>query len=415
MNRPFDLDAARRRTRCKTSEPAPSAFSTAAQREWLTPRGFTLLQRAITDGHGLTEDLAHEVARALRGWAANRGATHVAFRVHPLAGEPDRVPAAAVRPDGRRPRRRHARDRAGRPRDVVGRGHAVARRPRRQQRRGGAAACDSVGPGRLTWDPASLAYIRVARGGAVLCLPSVLASAEGEALDHRLPLMRSEDALAAAAARALRVLDDISAHRVQPTVALTRGFEFADQGPRSPRTRGGSRLRVRDRRRARARPHRRGRAHRRGGAHRPAVLGGHRERPAGGGARGAARRGAAVRLQAARAQRRSGRLVADGRPAHEPARAGHGPARAPALHVLRRGRRARVRHAPRAGRRRSTSARTSAPSSPPSLAASSSPAATRSTSPALRGSRASRAATPTTASPARASRSGSSIRSPRRS
>ena len=28
------------------------------------------------------------MARALRGWAANRGATHVAFGVHPLAGEP---------------------------------------------------------------------------------------------------------------------------------------------------------------------------------------------------------------------------------------------------------------------------------------------------------------------------------------
>ena len=65
----------------------------------------------------------------------------------------------------------------------------------------------------------------------------MLASDAGEALDHRLPLMRSEDALAAAAARALRVLDDVSAHRVQPTVALTRGFELADQGPRSPRTR----------------------------------------------------------------------------------------------------------------------------------------------------------------------------------
>ncbi len=71
----------------------------------------------------------------------------------------------------------------------------------------------------------------------MLCLPSVLASDAGDALDHRLPLMRSEDALAAAAARALRVLDDVSAHRVQPTVALTRGFDLDDQDPWSPRTR----------------------------------------------------------------------------------------------------------------------------------------------------------------------------------
>ena len=214
VNRPFDLDAARRRTRRQTGETAPSAFSTAAQREWLTPRGFSLLQRAITDGHGLSEDLAHEVARALRGWATNRGATDVAFRVHPLVGEPTeyRLPLSGLTGD-----------------DLVGGTRATAP--------AAPATWAAAGtPGRLTWDPASLAYIRIDARGAVLRLPSVLASAEGEALDHRLPLMRSEDALAAAAARALRLLDDNSAHRVQPTVALTRGFEFADQGPRSPRT-----------------------------------------------------------------------------------------------------------------------------------------------------------------------------------
>ena len=163
------------------------------------------------------------MARALRGWAANRGATHVAFRVHPLAGEPNeyRLPLSGLTGD-----------------DLVGGTRATAPAARATwragpPRQGGA----TPRPGDSTWDPASLAlHPRRRAAAAVLCLPSVLASDEGEALDHRLPLMRSEDALAAAAARALRLLDDVSAHRVQPTVALTRGFEFADQGPRSPRT-----------------------------------------------------------------------------------------------------------------------------------------------------------------------------------
>jgi glutamine synthetase len=92
-------------------------------------------------------------------------------------------------------------------------------------------------PGRLTWDPASPAFIRVDTRGALLCLPSVLASGEGEALDNRLPLMRSEDALASAAARALRVLGDGSERRVQATVALTRAFELVDAEPHLARTR----------------------------------------------------------------------------------------------------------------------------------------------------------------------------------
>ncbi|MDA0141453.1 glutamine synthetase III [Solirubrobacter deserti] len=184
------------------AEPASYAFTTAAQREWLTPRGFSLLQSAIVDGHGLGEDLAHEVARALRGWAASRGATQVAFRVHALAGEPAEYRLELPRLTGQ---------------DLVGGAHATPAR------------------GRLTWDPASAAFIRVDGRGATLCLPSVLASADGEALDHRLPLMRSEDALAAVAARALRLLGGGARERVLPTVALSRAFELVDAQPGEPR------------------------------------------------------------------------------------------------------------------------------------------------------------------------------------
>jgi glutamine synthetase len=186
-----------------TAEPASFAFSAAAQREWLTPSGFALLRAAVEDGHGLGEGLAHEVARALRGWGRSRGATHVAFLVHPLTGGPREYRLELPRLTGA---------------DLVGGARAAA----------GA---------RITWDPASPAFIRVDGRGAVLCVPSVLASSAGEALDNRLPLMRSEDALATAAARALRVLGDETGRRVQATVALTRAFALVDAEPHLPRTR----------------------------------------------------------------------------------------------------------------------------------------------------------------------------------
>ena len=223
VNRPPDPDAARRRTRCQTAASATFAFASAAQRQWLTPRGCTLLQQAVGDGHGLDADLAHEVARALRGWAASRGATEVAFRVHPLTGEPAEYRMALSALTGE---------------DLCGgiRSTAPAVRgdaPWRADVTGGAAR--AAGPGRLTWDPASLPYIRVGAGEAVLCLPSVLASEAGEALDHRLPLMRSEDAVAVAARRALRLLGAVPGPRVRATVALTRAFTLSDNGSPSPR------------------------------------------------------------------------------------------------------------------------------------------------------------------------------------
>jgi glutamine synthetase len=187
--------------RTALADPAPYAFSAVAQREWLTPRGFALLQAAMRDGHGLSEDLAHEVARALRGWGASRGATQVAFRVHTLDGVAREYRLELPRLTGQ---------------DLIGGTRAAL--------------------GRLTWDPASPAFLRVDGRGATLCLPSVLASETGEALDERLPLLRSEDALAAAAGRALRVLGDAGDERVKATVALTRTFELVDAEPHLLRT-----------------------------------------------------------------------------------------------------------------------------------------------------------------------------------
>ncbi|RKQ90240.1 glutamine synthetase type III [Solirubrobacter pauli] len=174
--------------------PAPYAFVGSAQREWLTPAGHALLQAAIADGRGLEPSLADEVARALRGWAGSRGATRVAFRVQTLAGGIAHYGMELKWLTGA---------------DLVG-------------------GLRTDAPGGLTWDPAAPAHIRVEASGAVLCLPSVLASGLGEALDERLPLLRSTDALSGAAVRALELLSEDATHRALSTVALTRGFAFRD-------------------------------------------------------------------------------------------------------------------------------------------------------------------------------------------
>ena len=182
--------------------PAPYAFVGSALREWLTPAGHSLLKAAIADGRGLQPSLADEVARALRGWAGSRGATRVAFRVQTLAGGTTDYTMELKWLTGE---------------DLVG-------------------GMRTDAPGRLTWDPAAPAHIRVESSGAVLCLPSVLASGLGEALDRRLPLLRSSDALSGAIARALPLLGEEDTHRAHPTVALTRDIAFRDAEPYALRT-----------------------------------------------------------------------------------------------------------------------------------------------------------------------------------
>ena len=61
--------------------------------------------------------------------------------------------------------------------------------------------------GYTAWDPTSPAFILENPNGALLCIPTAFTSWTGEALDHKIPLLRSMDALSGAAiagARAAR-------------------------------------------------------------------------------------------------------------------------------------------------------------------------------------------------------------------
>ena len=60
--------------------------------------------------------------------------------------------------------------------------------------------------GYTAWDPTSPAFILENPNGALLCIPTAFASWTGEALDNKIPLLRSMDALSKSAIRALRAV-----------------------------------------------------------------------------------------------------------------------------------------------------------------------------------------------------------------
>ena len=83
--------------------------------------------------------------------------------------------------------------------------------------------------GYTAWDPTSPAFILENPNGALLCIPTAFASWTGEALDNKIPLLRSMDALSKAAIRALRLFDDNSAQRVFTTVGPEQEYFLIDE------------------------------------------------------------------------------------------------------------------------------------------------------------------------------------------
>src|SRR5690606_22911137 len=60
--------------------------------------------------------------------------------------------------------------------------------------------------GYTAWDPTSPAFIMENPNGALLCIPTAFVSWTGEALDQKIPLIRSMDALSRVATRACALL-----------------------------------------------------------------------------------------------------------------------------------------------------------------------------------------------------------------
>jgi glutamine synthetase len=83
--------------------------------------------------------------------------------------------------------------------------------------------------GYTAWDPTSPAFILENPNGALLCIPTAFTSWTGEALDHKIPLLRSMDALSGAAIRALDLLGVDEAQRVFTTTGCEQEYFLIDE------------------------------------------------------------------------------------------------------------------------------------------------------------------------------------------
>jgi glutamine synthetase len=83
--------------------------------------------------------------------------------------------------------------------------------------------------GYTAWDPTSPAFILENPNGTLLAIPTAFASWTGEALDAKIPLLRSMDALSQTAIKALRLLGDEATDRVFTTVGPEQEYFLIDE------------------------------------------------------------------------------------------------------------------------------------------------------------------------------------------
>src|SRR5450631_2364917 len=169
-----------------------NVFSKAVMQQRLPKSVFKSVMATIEHSAPLDPLVADSVAAAMKDWAMEKGATHYAHVFYPLTGLTAEKHDSFLEP--------------------AGDGSALAEFAGKTLTQGepDASSFPSGGMrntfearGYTGWDVTSPAYILENGNGNTLCIPTVFVSMTGEALDHKTPLLRSQQAMAAQAKRVL--------------------------------------------------------------------------------------------------------------------------------------------------------------------------------------------------------------------
>lgn len=194
-----------------------NTFGLAEMKARLPKPVYQALLATIEEGREIDLSIADAVAVAMKEWALERGATHFTHWFQPLTGLTAEKHDSFLSPTGG--------------------GKAVAEFSGRELVQGepdassfpsGGLRATFEARGYTAWDPTSPAFIVEGPGGSFLAIPTAYTSWTGDALDKKIPLLRSVAALDRQARRAL-ALFGVESRRVVATLGPEQEFFLVDE------------------------------------------------------------------------------------------------------------------------------------------------------------------------------------------
>ncbi len=196
-----------------------NVFSLGKMRERLPKKVYAEVAKIMTEGGELSLETADVVAKAMKDWAVEKGATHYTHWFQPLTGiTAEKHDAFVTNPDEN--------------------GHMLMEFSGKELIKGepDASSFPSGGlrstfeaRGYTAWDITSPAFIKEDAVGAILCIPTVFCAYTGEALDQKTPLLRSMEAVSEQALRIVRLFGNTEATKVTPSVGAEQEYFLVDR------------------------------------------------------------------------------------------------------------------------------------------------------------------------------------------
>lgn len=197
---------------------ATDVFGLAAMEEALSKSAFKAMKKTFGTGAPLDPATADVVAAAMKDWAQAKGAkffSHIFYPMTNLTAEkhdgfiiPNSDGAAITEFTG---------------------SLLIKGEPDGSSFPNGSLRMTNAARGYTAWDPTSPAYIMQTTNGATLMIPSVFMSWTGEALDKKIPLLRSNAAMDKAANKVLTLMGETDIATLNSSCGAEQEYFLVDE------------------------------------------------------------------------------------------------------------------------------------------------------------------------------------------
>jgi glutamine synthetase len=195
-----------------------NVFGDATMRARLPKATYKALRRMIDNGEAIDAATADVVANAMKEWAIEKGATHFTHWFLPMTGLTAEKHDAFIAPTAN----------GGAVFEFSGK-ELIKGEPDASSFPSGGIRATFEARGYTAWDPTSPAFLMENVNGSTLCIPTAFISYTGEALDKKVPLLRSIEALNTQALRALRLFGNTTATKVMATAGPEQEYFLIDK------------------------------------------------------------------------------------------------------------------------------------------------------------------------------------------
>ena len=198
---------------------AKNVFTLGKMKERLPKNVYKEVVCVMNEGGELSMDAANVVAKAMKDWAVENGATHYTHWFQPLTGiTAEKHDAFVAHPDE-----------SGKMITEFSGKELIKGEPDASSFPSGGLRATFEARGYTAWDITSPAFLKESGCGTILCIPTAFCSYTGEALDKKTPLLRSMEALSEQALRIVRLFGNTEATKVTASVGPEQEYFLVDK------------------------------------------------------------------------------------------------------------------------------------------------------------------------------------------